>query len=199
MLDIVSAVSIFVIGQFILKSIIEPIQELKKEIAVILGDVVFYANLSSNPGVSDKEVIDNASMILRKHGREIISKSAIIPFYNIWYYLRLLPSYEDINKVSNNLIALSNSLHSSKTKAISDTDIAEKNDENSNEIKKLLATYYSEIPINQFLIVFVLIIIFVFTFLSYKDEILELYCDKNSSITKSKYYDFNGSSKYNTL
>ena len=193
MLDIVSAVSIFVVGQFILKSIIEPIQELKKEIAVILGDLIFYANIYSNPGTAEKEVIDKASNVLRKYSSELIAKSSIIPFYNLWYYLRLVPSYKDIENVSSNLIGLSNSLYSSPSKAVSNVDISENNRKNSDEIQKLLTSYYSKIPINQLLILFILIVIFVFSFLSYKDKILEIYCDKNNTIKKSNSYDFNGS------
>jgi len=192
MLDIVSAVSIFVVGQFILKSIIEPIQELKKEIAVILGDMIYYANIYSNPGTAEKEVIQQASLILRKYSSELIAKSSIIPFYGFWYYLRLLPSYKDIESVSNKLIGLSNSLYSSPSTAISDINIADMNHEHSGEIKKLLTSYYSKVPINQFLVVFLLIVLFVFVFLSYKDKVLELYCDKNNTIKKSNDYDFNG-------
>ena len=192
MLDIVSAVSIFVVGQFILKSIIEPIQELKKEIAVILGDMIYYANIYSNPGTAEKEVIDKASLVLRKYSSELIAKSSIIPFYSFWYYLRLLPSYKDIESVSSGLIGLSNSLHSSPSTAISDVDIADNNHKNSGEIKKLLTNYYSKVPISQFLVVFALIVLFIFSFLSYKNKILEIYCDKNTSIKKSSNYDFNG-------
>ena len=192
MLDIVSAVSIFVVGQFILKSIIEPIQELKKEIAVILGDMIFYANIYSNPGIAEKEVIDKASNVLRKYSSELIAKSSIIPFYSFWYYLRLLPSYKDIENVSSRLIGLSNSLHSSPSTAICDVDIADNNHKNSGEIKKLLTSYYSKVPINQLFIVFTLIVIFVFLLLSYKDKVLEIYCDKNTTIRKSNNYDFNG-------
>ena len=192
MLDIVSAVSIFVVGQFILKSIIEPIQELKKEIAVILGDMIFYANIYSNPGIVEKEVIDKASNILRKYSSELIAKSSIIPFYNLWYYLRLVPSYKDIENVSSRLIGLSNSLHSSPSTAINDVDIADNNHKNSDEIKKLLTSYYSKVPINQLFILFTLIVIFVFLLLSYKDKVLEIYCDKNTTIRKSNNYDFNG-------
>ncbi|MBU1668076.1 hypothetical protein KKC13_06620 [bacterium] len=192
MLDIVSAVSIFVVGQFILKSIIEPIQELKKEIASILGDMVYYANIYSNPGIDNKETIENVSSILRKHSSNLITKVSIIPFYNVWYYLRIIPNENDIKIVSERLIGLSNSLHSSPSKVIDDGYIADKNFKYANEIKKLLTKYYSRIPITKLIILFGLIVLFVYLLLSLKDQVLETYCDRNSSIVKSSCFDFNG-------
>jgi len=111
---VISGVLVFVLGQLLLKLVIEPLQELKKEIALTLDSIVFYENISSNPGFNSKEEIDKVSSVLRKHASNLKAKLSIIPFYTFWYMLRILPSKENIEIVSSNLIGLSNSLSNSK-------------------------------------------------------------------------------------
>jgi len=54
---IISAVIIFVFGQFGLKFMLEPIQELKKEVSKILNVMIFHADRISNPSSNTKEIV----------------------------------------------------------------------------------------------------------------------------------------------
>ena len=112
-ITVISGVSVYVLGQFTLKLIIEPIQEFKKEIAEIINVIGFHANITSNPNMIDQEQSSEISKILRKHAINLESKSSIIPFYKMFENIRLLPKNENIEKASSELIGLSNSLYSS--------------------------------------------------------------------------------------
>lgn len=132
---IISAVLIFVLGQIILKLIIEPIQELKKEISEVLNAMVFYADKISNPNSNNQEIVDEVGKILRKHASNLEAKSSIIPFYGIFEIFRVLPKKQNILKSKSFLIGFSNSLSKSKN----NNGIA--NSIKIDEIKESLTTY----------------------------------------------------------
>ncbi|MDQ1341042.1 MAG: hypothetical protein QG567_2200 [Campylobacterota bacterium] len=110
---IISAVIIFVSGQFGLKLIVEPIQELKKEVSKVLNAMIFHADRISNPSSNTKEIGNEISKLLRKHASNLEAKSSIIPAYKIFEIFKILPSKINIQKVSQLLIGLSNDLYDS--------------------------------------------------------------------------------------
>ncbi|HEY9625786.1 MAG TPA: hypothetical protein V6C84_00655 [Coleofasciculaceae cyanobacterium] len=101
-LNALGGVLIFVIGQIILKLIIEPVQELKK----ILGDtdhilLIHQAKLTN--AVSDEKIVTE----LKLKSSEIISKSDVVPCYAFIHILFGLPSRKNILEASKNLNQLS--------------------------------------------------------------------------------------------
>lgn len=129
---IISGVIIFVSGQFGLKFMVKPIQELKKEISKILTVMIFHADRISNPSSNTKEIVSEISKILRKHASNLEAKSSIIPAYKIFEIFKILPSKVNIQKASQLLFVLSNDLH--------DSSNGIKNSEKIFEIKELLLT-----------------------------------------------------------
>lgn len=166
---IISAVMIFVLGQIGLKLIIEPIQELKKEISEILNAMVFYADRVSNPNSNSQEVIDEVSKILRKHASNLEAKSSIIPFYRIFEIFRVLPNKQNISEAKSHLIGLSNSL--SKSENNSGINNSTKN----NEIKILLTTYSNSAWFEFIIVIFIISLIVMLVKITINDAV-ELYC-----------------------
>lgn len=147
---VISGVAVFVLGQILLKLIIEPIQDLKKEIATILNNLIYYANIISNPNANSSEMYKETSQKLRQHASNLASKVSIIPFYKLWVMLRILPPKENIFQAKLYLIGISNSLYPSKY------NDGMKNSEKSEKIQKLLTTYFkfSDLIIIIFSIIF---------------------------------------------
>ena len=169
-LTIISAVMIFVLGQISLKLIIEPIQELKKEISEILNAMVFYADRISNPN----DFIDEVSKILRKHASNLEAKSSIIPFYRIFEIFRVLPTKQNISEAKSHLVGLSNSLSNSGNN--NGMNNSEKND----NIKRLLTTY-SNSALFEIIIVFIIISVIIILLKTTINDAVELYCEDNVS------------------
>lgn len=173
-LTIISAVMIFVLGQISLKLIIEPIQELKKEISEILNAMVFYADRISNPNSNSQDVIDEVSKILRKHASNLEAKSSIIPFYRIFEIFRVLPNKQNISEAKSHLIGLSNSLSNSENNS------GINNSTKNNDIKRLLTTY-SNSALFEIIIVFIIISVIIILFKTTINDAVELYCEDNVS------------------
>lgn len=173
-LTITSAVIIFVLGQMSLKLIIEPIQELKKEIAKVLNAMVFYADKTSNPNTNSPKDIDEIGKTLRKHASNLEAKYSIIPFYKIFEILRVLPSKDNISKAKSSAIGLSNSLSPSKYNS------GIKNAKRVEKVKFFLTTY-SASGLFEIIMVLIIISVVIFLFHTAIDDAVKLYCEHNIS------------------
>ena len=63
---VLSGVITYVLGQLVLRLVIEPVQELRRTIGVISHTLIERANVIQNPGVPTNEVMDETSRELRK-------------------------------------------------------------------------------------------------------------------------------------
>ena len=113
LLTILGAIAILVLGQLIIKFIMEPIQEHRKLRGRILSDLIFYANVYNNPGWNPEQRAAEASATLRRHAADLISASFIIPFYRAWAAPWICVKRENIKLAHKDLIFLSNSTGSS--------------------------------------------------------------------------------------
>ena len=123
---VLSGVLVYVIGQFILRLIIEPIQEFAKIRGEINYTLIYYANFISNPGTGNQDIRNEISDNLRKLGGRLMAVSNSIKLYSLLSRLQLLPNRGDLKKSVSGLIFLSNSIHSSDGRS------------NSNEIKNIM-------------------------------------------------------------
>ncbi|MEH2410809.1 hypothetical protein [Nostoc sp.] len=80
-MTIISGVFVFILGQLILKLIIEPIQESRKTLADIAFALIEYANIYSNPGCADNELENKASEEFRKLSSRLNAQMYLIPAY----------------------------------------------------------------------------------------------------------------------
>ena len=99
-ITIFSGVITFVIGQIIVKLLIDPVQEMKKTIGQISYTFLERANVISNPGVPRKEIMDETSELLRRLSSQIHAHIQIIPFYDKIFKVFGLPSKSKLYKAS---------------------------------------------------------------------------------------------------
>lgn len=108
-ITVISGVFIFVIGQIIIKFIIEPIHQLKLLFGEIADDLIFYADIYSNPGIADPIEARKGSDKIRKDASTLNARLQAIPFYLTWHKLNWLPSIKDVTDANVRLIQVSNS------------------------------------------------------------------------------------------
>jgi len=101
---ILAGVSVYVLGQSILKLFIEPIQELQ----LVISDCTYYEHIVLNMQHIDEELIREASSSLRKRAAELKSKASIVPFLNYFAKCNIVPTHQNISDISAKLIGLSN-------------------------------------------------------------------------------------------
>ena len=105
---IFAGVSIFVIGQILLKMILEPIQELKKAIGDIEYNLVEYAQVYANPKPPDHEHQTEMSRRMRALASNLNARMCVVPAYDKIGALFGLPMQQNVVLARRELIALSN-------------------------------------------------------------------------------------------
>ena len=133
-LTIFGSITVYVIGQIISKFVIEPIHEQKKLIGEIADSLIFYAYVYANPGLAERNLMDEASNKFRQQATLLQSKTHLIPLYSFFSCLGVVVNRSNIEKAASNLIGLSNSVY----RVSSIDDIAGRNLDRADEIKTLL-------------------------------------------------------------
>lgn len=110
-LTVMSGVITYVLGQLILKLVIEPVQEMRKTIAIISHSLIEHANIIHNPGVPHQEIIKETSQQLRKLSSQLHSHLYLVPCYMLTSWLFRLPTRANVLAASTSLIGLSNCLY----------------------------------------------------------------------------------------
>ncbi|MCI0439395.1 MAG: hypothetical protein L0177_09720 [Chloroflexi bacterium] len=78
---IVAGVLVFVIGQAILKFVLEPLQEFRRTVSEIAHALIEYANVYGNPGLGDEQKLKDASSALRRLSSKLHSQMYLTPKY----------------------------------------------------------------------------------------------------------------------
>ena len=131
-ITIFSGVSVFVVGQFIVKALIEPYRDLAKVIGEIAFVLIFYANVYTKPGIPELEnasvtpsaepdesisrrtkQLDDVQVAFRKLASDLMARRHAIPVYVLWETFRLVPKRSDILAASRSLIRISNNMFNS--------------------------------------------------------------------------------------
>ena len=108
---VLSGVITFVLGQVVVKLVLDPVQEMKRTIAQISHALIERANVIANPGVPAKEIMDDASQLLRKLSSQLHAQLYLVPRYTVTSRIFYLPSKERVLIASGALIGLSNSVY----------------------------------------------------------------------------------------
>lgn len=140
---VLGGIVVFVTGQMIVKFLIEPFHNYKKLVGEIADSLVYFANVGpavhdiylqrlenavelENPKAEmeekrlrmiierDWERMDAAQNVLRQQASQLMGTANMIPSYNLWAFLRILPKQEELIKASSNLIGFSNSTSSNR-------------------------------------------------------------------------------------
>ncbi len=110
-LTVFTGIIIFIGGQILLKFIVEPLQNLRKELSKIQHALIFFAQSIHTPrGHRAKE--DAASDSLRNLSCDLRIAIEGVPFYAFWRkFWRTMPDRKSGLQAASHLIGLSNSVH----------------------------------------------------------------------------------------
>jgi hypothetical protein len=139
-LTIFSGVIVFVLGQIVLKLLIDPLQGYKRTVGDISIALINHANVYSNPGVSKQEKMNNASEELRLLASRLSAHVVLIPYYEKTAKVFKLPSIEDTHAVKKQLIGLSNGIRD-KGHPYAKVSLGEYNGRRADKICDLLGIY----------------------------------------------------------
>jgi hypothetical protein len=143
LITVFSGLFLFILSQFFLKFILEPMVEVRKVIGKISSHLVLYAYRFSNV-VETKELYENEE--LRKSIMDVSTKTRtlaselqgavqVVPLYSLFSSIGFIPSQINIQDAISNLIGLSNSLSANSD---SRYDYIHFNTEKRDEINKCL-------------------------------------------------------------
>ena len=107
-LTILAGAGTFVLGQIIIKLIIEPVQVLKGTIAEVADKLIFFANIYGNP----RSIHDEKQAAMSSEIRILTSKLQagiyLIPAYNITARIFSLPKKDQVVEASEHLFSIHN-------------------------------------------------------------------------------------------
>lgn len=110
-LTILSGVAVFVLGQTVLKLLIEPVNDMKRTIGEVAFTLLKYSNAYGNPAVvADATKLEKVRSEIRELGSGLLKGLSVVPFYPTtrkWFFL---PPEKDVEEAISCLIGLSNSL-----------------------------------------------------------------------------------------
>ena len=107
---VVTGVVTFVVGQLIVKLVVDPVQDLKRTIGQISHALIEHANVYQNPGLRPEEVQTEISSHLRKLSSQLQAHLYLVPAYSFTAWVFRLPSRNALLDASKFLIGLSNSI-----------------------------------------------------------------------------------------
>jgi len=110
-LTVLTGSSIFILGNFALRLVIEPVLKLRSSIGRTAHTLSFYSNIYSNPGNFDEETNRTVSTAFRNVAAELKACEYEIFALKIWAKLTLIPKVSSINDAYGRLLRLSNSIY----------------------------------------------------------------------------------------
>jgi hypothetical protein len=106
-----SGTLVFVVGQIVLNSFIEPWQRQREAVARVAYILDRYNAEILTPGVAKREAMDEAATELRRSMADLTVGPNAIPFYGALSRFLKLPSNCDLREAQKHLWGLSNSIH----------------------------------------------------------------------------------------
>lgn len=124
-LTIVSGVAVFVLGQLLLKLVIEPVHDVKRIIAEVAHVLIEDAIVFANPGTYGEEKEAEVSGKIRNLSSRLSAGIYLVPGYAITSKIFGLPTLEDATKATRKLIGLSNGFSSRPNRDILNSYLAQ--------------------------------------------------------------------------
>lgn len=100
---IIAGVTVFVLGQIVLKLIIEPIQKLRETIAEVAFHLANDDDVVHGAGTVKEERCEAVSANLRRLGAQLISSQYLVPFYGRLRKVFYLPEKANVEKAAERL------------------------------------------------------------------------------------------------
>ena len=111
LITVLSGVLTYVVGQIILKLVIEPVQDTKKTIGEVSHSLIEYGQAIHNPGLLPGEAMHEAANQLRKLSSKLHAHLYLVPYYSRTAKIFGLPEKAKLLVASTDLVALSTSLY----------------------------------------------------------------------------------------
>jgi hypothetical protein len=110
---VLASVAVFVVGQAVVKFLIEPWHEYRMLVGRIAHALILHAHVHSNLDLISPVPVEEARCELRSLAGELWQRTNAIPFYGpIPRACRWVPSWPEIEKAASGLIGLSFGLDS---------------------------------------------------------------------------------------
>lgn len=113
-LTIFSGVTVFVIGQIVLKLFIDPIQDFKKVIGETSNCLINNAGNYFEPEKLSEEKQGEVAQELLRLSAKLNAQMSVIPLYSKLSRIYSCPSTDDVVVASKNLIEISNAMRSNR-------------------------------------------------------------------------------------
>jgi hypothetical protein len=110
-IPVIVGVLTFIVGQVVVKFLIEPSAELKKFLGKVTYDLIFYANWYSGSENVPEEIEKEVSKVLRSDASKLHEYVNTIPKYDWIAPILRLPKREAMMSSAGELIGLSNSIN----------------------------------------------------------------------------------------
>jgi hypothetical protein len=112
-LTVLSGVITFVLGQLIIKLLIDPVHDFRRTVADIALVLIEYTNVYANPGIAGSEIEKKVSEEFRRLSSRLNAQMYLIPYYQITAKIFRLPSRDKVFGAASDLIGLSNGVFKS--------------------------------------------------------------------------------------
>ena len=123
---VLSGVFVYIVGQWVLRWVIEPVQDTRKTIGEIAHFLREYQAPIANRDVTSKERLSEISNRLNLLSADLFSHLYLVPGYNFTRRLFGLPSSKHIRDVERELRGLSNAVVNANSRL--DEEIARRHD-----------------------------------------------------------------------
>jgi hypothetical protein len=116
LLAAILAILVFLVGQAVLRFILEPILEQRRLIGEVAHALLFYANVGhldsrGGPDEQRRKELDEARITLRGLAGRLRASLWTVPFYDTLARLGSVPSKEDVLDAATQFVGWSNSLY----------------------------------------------------------------------------------------
>lgn len=138
LVTVISGVLTYVLGQLVVKIVIEPVQETRRTIGQISHSLIERGNVIANPGVPTEEAMRETAQQLRNLSSQLQSHLYLVPAYATTARVFRLPSKDELLSASKNLIALSTSVYRATDR------VHEENATHVEKIRDALSIYMPE-------------------------------------------------------
>jgi hypothetical protein len=110
---VLSGVAIFLLGQILLKLVLEPVQKLKQTFSAVSHAYLVHAPILYNPDAASDEQKNEAAGHLRLLSGQLHADLSLVPCYDLFRWLFFLPSSKKVYEAAQSLIAIGNWMYSS--------------------------------------------------------------------------------------
>ena len=101
----------FVLGQFALKLVVEPIQEQWRAVGNVTHALIYYRNVGpSNPTGPDPERVAEARRVYRDLAAEFRRNLRVVPRYDVFARMQFVLPREQVRRASTALIGLASTV-----------------------------------------------------------------------------------------